>query len=148
MHEPWHEPLTETFPQSRSLPAQEEFQGCSAFPRTSSLRTLVWGHRAIALSPVSQERLLDWKFCPYFLESYCLTLPPLPGPLRKEIDLPGLKAEGEGDNRGQDGWKASLTRVSLSRLQGIVRDREAWCAAVHGVAKSWTWLGNWTATIY
>ena len=53
MHESWHEPLTKTFPQSRSLPAQEKFQGRSAFLRTRSLRTPVWGHRAIILSPVS-----------------------------------------------------------------------------------------------
>ena len=34
--------------------------------------------------------------------------------------------------------------VSLSRLQGLVMDRKAWSAAVHGVAKSRTWLNNWT----
>ena len=35
-----------------------------------------------------------------------------------------------------------LTDISLNKLREIVKDREVWCAAVHGVTKSWTSLRN------
>ena len=36
--------------------------------------------------------------------------------------------------------------MNLSELWEMVKDRKAWCAAVHGVAKSQTWLRDWTTT--
>ena len=39
-------------------------------------------------------------------------------------------------------WHHQLMDMSLRKLRKIVKDREAWCAAVHGVTKNWTQLSD------
>jgi len=57
--------------------------------------------------------------------------------------IEGRRRRGWQRMRWLDGITDSID-MSLSKLQKMVKDREAWWTTVHGVTNSWTWLSDWT----
>ena len=89
-----------------------------------------------------EEWCWSWSSSSNTLATYCEE----PDSLEKTQML------GKIEGRRKRGWQRmrwldniiDSMEMSLSRFQEIVKDGQAWCAAVHGVTKSWTRLSDWT----
>ena len=110
------------------------------------------------IKPVNLKGNQSWVFigrteaeAPNTLTTWCDELPHWKRPWCWER----LKTGGEGNNRGWDGWMTSPTQwtwmaqpnlmdMTLSKLQELGMDWEAWHATVHGMAKSQTQMSDWS----
>jgi len=111
-----------------------------------------WESPVLQDKPVNPEGNQSWIFTGgtnVEAEAPILWPPDVKNLLEKTLRLG--KIEGKG-RRGQQrtrrvGWHPNSMDMCLSKLRKLVKDRETWRTAVHGVAKSQTCLSTWTTTM-
>ena len=119
--------------------------------KTNELDTLIGG-RVPWTARGSNQPILKEINPEYSLERLMLKLQYFGHLMQRAHSMEKALMLGKIEGKRRRGWQrirwldgiTDSRDMNLSRLQEIVKGREAWCTAVPVVAESWRWLGNWT----